>query len=94
VRAISVKAAASLVLVALSCCLWVFADIPALATGVAGLVLAGLGLWEIHRSQGRLKGRSLAVAGIGVEAAAMLVFLLLVPAVGRIREAAHGLNSA
>jgi hypothetical protein len=87
-RTTSRKAAISLVLAALSCCLWPFASMPALAVGVAGLILAVLGLWDICRSQGRMRGRRLAVTGLVVEAVAMLVFLLVVPAVEGVREAA------
>jgi hypothetical protein len=92
-RAISGKSAASLAIAVLSVGLWSFTDLPALTAGVAALLLAVFGLWDIGRSQGRLKGKGLAVAGIVVEAAAMLVFLLLVPAVGRVREAAQRLAS-
>jgi hypothetical protein len=89
VRAISSKAVASIVLAALSWCLWPFAGIPAFVIGVASLVLAILGLWDIHRGQGRLKGRLLAVGGIVTQAVAMVVFLLLVP----VREAAQRMMS-
>jgi hypothetical protein len=93
-RTISRKAAASLVLAALSCCLWPFASIPAIAVGVASLVLAVLGLRDIGRGQERVKGRPLALAGLVLEAAAMLVFLLLVPAVERVREASRRMISS
>jgi hypothetical protein len=92
-RRISGKALASLVLVALSCVLWVYTNLPALAVGIASLVLADLALWDIGRSQGRIRGRLLALAAIVLEAVAMVVFLFLVPAVVRVREAAQRMNS-
>src|SRR5437867_6281485 len=51
------KAVASLILGILSFCLPVILGIPA-------IILAILGLRDINRSQGRLKGQGLAIAGI------------------------------
>ena len=83
------KAVASLVLAILSLCLWAFTNIPALPVGVVCLVLAFLALWDVGRSQGELRGRPLACWSIVIELAGMLIFLGLVPAVQRVRDAAQ-----
>jgi hypothetical protein len=86
---ISRKAAVSVVLAMLSLCLWAFTKIPALPVGVACLVLAILALRDIRRSQAELRGRQLARGSIAIELAGMLSFLVMVPAVQRVREAAQ-----
>lgn len=82
------KAVASLVLGILSLFCNVLAGLPALILGV-------LALRDIGRSRGRLSGQGLAIAGI-VTACVLTFFscilllpALLLPAVQRVREAAH-----
>jgi prepilin-type processing-associated H-X9-DG protein len=64
---------------------------------ILGLILAILGLRDIGQSRGRLTGHGLAIAGIVLSAVSGLLWLiagpilliaLLVPGIGRIREAA------
>src|SRR5207253_9039024 len=88
------KAVASLILGILSFCLPVILGIPA-------IILAILGLRDINRSQGRLKGQGLAIAGIvtGVLGGLVLGLIavgvgLLVPAVQKVREAAERVQSS
>src|SRR4051812_43754609 len=92
-QTVSGKSAAGLGLAVLSVGLWSFTDLPALPVGIASLVLAVLGLRDIRRSEGRLKGEGLASASIVAEAVALLVFLLLVPAVQKVRESAQRMVS-
>src|SRR5207302_195221 len=87
------KAVASLILGILSFCLPVILGIPA-------IILAILGLRDINRSQGRLKGQGLAIAGIITAVLGGLVLGpiavgvgLLVPAVQKVREAAERVQS-
>ncbi len=91
--AISRKSAVSFVLAVLSLFLWAFTNVPALPVGIACLALAFLAIWDVRRSQGQLKGHGLAVGSIATEGAAMLVFLLLLPAIQRVREAADSMAS-
>jgi hypothetical protein len=88
------KAAGSPGLAVLSWGVWPFVDLLALGVGISSLILAVLGLRDVRRSQGQLKGDWLAHAGIAVECVAMLVFLLLLPAVTRVREAVDRMNAA
>ena len=66
---------------------------PALVATILGLVLAVLGLREIHRSQGGLGGRRLAKAGISGAFLSGLVILAVLPFVQNVRLAAHRTNS-
>jgi hypothetical protein len=81
------KAVASFILGLLSFCLFIFAGIPAIILGIISLV-------NISRSNGRLKGHGLAIAGIvlgvlgGMLMGPVLAIALLVPAVQKVREAA------
>jgi hypothetical protein len=66
--------------------------------GLAAVILGVLGLSGIDRSQGRLGGRGLAIAGIITGGVAMLLWLgagpaLLLPAVVKVREAANRAKS-
>jgi hypothetical protein len=92
-RVLSRKAVAALVLAVLSFGVFPFADLPGLTIGAAALLLAVLGLRDIRRSWGALKGRGLAVAGLVTEGGALLVFLLVLPAVQRVREASQRMIS-
>ena len=90
--ATSRKSIASAALAALSICLWACtraSDPVALSFGAACVVLAFLGLRDIRRSEGRLGGGWLAVGGVVAEAAAVVVFLGLVPAVRNLQDAAR-----
>jgi prepilin-type processing-associated H-X9-DG protein len=79
------KATASLVLGVLSFCLWILAGIPAIVLGI-------LGLRDIERSRGALKGRGIATAGIvmgGVSSMLIvpgIMLAMLLPAVNAARE--------
>lgn len=59
---------------------------------IIGIVLGCVGLGDINRSRGRLAGRGLIIAGIVTalvgNVLAALSFVLLIPAVQRVREAA------
>lgn len=84
-------AVASLVLGLLSFCLTVLAGIPAIILGILGLV-------AINSSDGRLRGRGLAIAGIvmgGIGCLVVPFFLaaLLLPAVQSVRGAAERVQS-
>jgi hypothetical protein len=79
------KAIASLVFGLLSFCLWVFAAVPA-------FILGALSLRDIKRSDGRLKGRELAVAGLitaGLGTLVVVPLAVILPAVQKVREAAN-----
>jgi hypothetical protein len=96
-RTTSTKALASVALAALTVGLWAFADVPPLAVlplGVACIALAVLASRDIRRSDGTLAGRWLAVAAIWSELAAMVCFVLLLPAVQKVRENARRMVSA
>ncbi len=59
---------------------------------LAGLVLGTIALVQIGRSRGRLRGRGLAIAGICVSGAALVVqvgFAVIMPAAAQARESAH-----
>ncbi len=82
------KAIASMVLGILSFCLSIFTGIPAIILGI-------LGLNDINRSYGRVKGKGFAVTGI-VTGSVGIIFIvpailiaLLLPAVQAAREAAQ-----
>jgi hypothetical protein len=96
-RTTSMKALASVALAALSVGLWAFADVPppaVLPVGVACISLAWLASRDIRRSDGTLAGRRLVVAAISSELAAMAFFVLLLPAVQKVRENARRMVSA
>jgi hypothetical protein len=88
------KALVSLALALLSLALWPLLGGVALALAGLGLALGGLALWDIQRSPGRLRGRALALWGITLQVAGGMVFLVLPPAVQRVREAAQRSTSA
>jgi hypothetical protein len=80
------KAVAAFILGLLSFCLPLLLGIPA-------IIFAILGLGDINRSRGRVGGRGLAITGIILGSASMLIgplvmLALLVPAVQKVREAA------
>jgi prepilin-type processing-associated H-X9-DG protein len=81
------KAITSLVLGLFSCL--------CLLLGIPGLILGILGLGDINRSQGRLGGKGLAIAGIAINSIGLVLSLILVPialllpAVQAAREAAR-----
>ncbi len=62
-------------------------------TALVGLVLGIIALRRINKSQGRLGGRGLAIAGISVSAA-MLVFLpvMMLPALVKAKQRAQAIN--
>jgi hypothetical protein len=70
-------------------------------TAIVGLVLGIIGLRQINRSEGRLGGRGLAIAGIVISALMLLVVLValgmtaaLWPALSRLQENAQATVSA
>ena len=86
------KSLASAALATLSIGLWACTRLPdpvVLSFGAACVVLAYLGLRDIRRSEGRLGGGWLAIGGVLAEAAAVVVFLGLLPAVRNVQEAAR-----
>jgi hypothetical protein len=93
-RATSGKAVASLILGLFSLCLFLITGIPAIILGI-------LGLRDIGRSEGRVTGQGLAIAGLvlgglGLLLSAVVPFLLiglLLPAVSKVREAAASAQS-
>ncbi len=89
--ATSVKAMASLALAVLSTCIWAFTDFSPISVApiaLACVILAVFALYDIRRSQGTLAGRSLAIGGICTGIGSTLIFLGLLPAVQKVREAA------
>ena len=91
------KAIASMALAALTLCLWSFTELPALVVlpiGAACIGLALLGLRDIRRSEGRLAGRRLAIGAGVAQSVAVFVFLALLPAIEKIREARERLAVA
>ena len=86
-EATSGKAVAALILGLMSLCLSIFTGIPA-------IILGAMSLSQIKRSRGRLGGQGMAIAGIVLGAASLvlvtpaLLIGLLVPAVQKVREAA------
>jgi hypothetical protein len=89
--ATSRESIASACLAALSICLWAFTSIPdpaILMLGAACVTLAFLGLRDIRRGEGRLGWRWLAVGAVVAEVAAVVIFMGLLPAVQKVREAA------
>jgi Protein of unknown function (DUF1559)/Domain of unknown function (DUF4190) len=67
-------------------------------TGVPAIILGGLGLGVIGRSNGRLKGKGLAITGIVTGGLSLLLLPviaigLLLPAVSKVREAAARLSN-
>ena len=90
--ATSRKSIASAALAALSIGLWACTRLPdpvALSFEAACVVLAFLGLRDIRRSEGRLGGRWLAIGGVVAEAAAVVGFLGLLPAVRNVQDASR-----
>jgi hypothetical protein len=85
------KALASLILGIASLLIPVIAAIPAIVLGI-------LGLKEVRESRGRVEGGGMAVAGLALAAVSTLCWggswLMLYPAVGRVREAAARTQSA
>jgi hypothetical protein len=86
------KAIASLILGILSFCIPILGSIAAILLGVLGLV-------DISRSRGRLRGTGLAVGGIVTACIAFLttpfiLIALLLPAVQKVREAANRVQSS
>ncbi len=82
----SARARSSFFLGLLSFALSAFAGLPAVVQGVRGLA-------EVHRSRGRLKGRALALAGIGSGLLGTALSGYLVLAVAeRVRDAADRMH--
>src|SRR4051812_33491611 len=89
-RTVSTRAAVSLGLAALSLVLWPFSDVLALAAGGVCLILAVLGLWDISRSEGRLRGYGLAVVALFTQGVVGVFVFLVAPSV---RESAQRMTS-
>ena len=60
-------------------------------TGIPAVILGALGLVDIERGRGRVKGKGMAIAGIvlGALGSTMILIALLLPAVQAAREAAR-----
>ena len=67
-------------------------------TGIIGLILGIMALGQINKSQGRVSGKGLAIAGIATSSLGMLMTILLIglllPAVQATREAARRTQSS
>jgi hypothetical protein len=79
-RAISLKAVAGFILALLAGALWLFTDLSGFPVAVLSLGLAGLGLGDIERSGGRLRGKPLAVMVLLAPLLGVPLYLLVAPA--------------
>jgi hypothetical protein len=86
-RATSVKAVAGSILALLAVSLWLFTDLSGFPVAVLALGLAGLGLGDIERSSGRLRGKTLAVMVLLTPLLAIPLYILALPACQTVAEA-------
>jgi hypothetical protein len=84
--ATSGKALTGLLLGVVALVLWAFTYYPPVIVWLLTVVLAGLCDRDIRRSRGRLKGRTLALAGVAV---GMLGFLVVLPIGENVRDSIH-----
>src|SRR5437879_6224790 len=89
-RTWSGKAAASAVLAVLSVYLWIAAGWFGLAASILCVALAGLAVRDINRSDGRLRGRWLAVGTILIQVLAFPLFVLLMQLCNMFEEGVIG----
>ena len=70
-----------------------------LFTGIPAIIMGALGLRAIGASEGRIQGRGLAITGLVTGGLSLLltpvaIFLLLIPAVGTVRQSANKIASS
>ena len=65
-----------------------------LVPGIIGLILAGVSMWQINKSEGRLLGREIAVSALVLSSVLLIYHLIFLGAITAAAAAASALTGA
>ncbi len=65
-----------------------------LVPGIIGLILAGIAMWQINKSEGRLLGREIAVSALVLSSVLLVYHLIFLGAITAAAAAANALTGA